>query len=146
MFIDTLTNKAYIKNDLINDFEEVSLEGLKGDKGDTGTNGTDLTAIVEINPQIDAVYTLVLTDVGKIVTLNNSSPIAITIPTNEVVPFSIGTRIDFIQKGTGKVTFSGSGVIINSKGSNKSIAAQNVAVSLIKEDTDTWYLIGDLIA
>jgi hypothetical protein len=35
---------------------------------------------------------------------------------------------------------------IKSKLSNKSISAQYVGVTLIKELTDTWYLIGDLIA
>jgi len=78
--------------------------------------------------------------------LTNASPIAVTIPTNAVVAFPVGTRMDLIQGGAGKVTFSGAGVTIKSKADNKSISAQNVAVSLIKEDTDVWYLIGELIA
>jgi hypothetical protein len=121
------------------------VEGAVGTTGTQGTTGADLTSIVVINAQSEQNYQLVINDVGKLITLNNSAPIAVTIPTNAVVEFLIGTRIDFLQKGEGKVTFSGSGVIINSKGNNKSIGAQNVAVSLIKEDTDTWYLIGDLI-
>jgi hypothetical protein len=78
--------------------------------------------------------------------LSNASPIAVTIPINADVAFEIGARIDLIQKGAGKVTFSGAGVTINSKSSAKSIAGTNVAVTLIKEATDTWYLIGDLLA
>jgi len=124
---------------------------LPNDSAVTGTTIKDAletlkSNIVSINPQVGITYQLAIEDVGKLVTLNNASPIAVTIPTNLIVPFSIGTQIDFIQKGVGKVTFSGAGVTINSKGSNKSINGQNVAVSLIKEDTDTWYLIGDLIA
>ena len=80
------------------------------------------------------------------ITLTNSAAIAVTIPTNGVVPFLVGARIDLIQGGVGKVTFSGAGVTIKSKLSNKSISAQYVGVTLIKELTDTWYLIGDLIA
>jgi hypothetical protein len=120
--------------------------GPAGADGATGPAGADLTAIITINPQVNTTYQLALEDVGKLITLDNSSPITVTIPTNGVVPFLIGTTIDLIQKGTGKVTFSGVGATVKSKASNLSIGGQNVAVSLIKEDTDTWYLIGDLIS
>jgi hypothetical protein len=99
-----------------------------------------------INQQTGITYTLSLTDVGNLIVLTNAAPIAVTIPTEALVPFLMGITIDLIQGGAGKVTFSGAGVTIKSKASNKSIGAQNVAVSLIKESTDTWYLIGDLIA
>ena len=119
--------------------------GATGATGPTGPTGADSGAILSINAQIGTTYQLVITDVGKLITLTNASAIAVTIPTNAVVPFLVGTRIDLLQGGAGKVTFSGVGVTIKSKSSNKSIGAQNVAVSLIKEATDTWYLIGDLI-
>lgn len=100
-----------------------------------------------INPQTDTSYTVNLTDAGNIVTLNNASPITVTIPANSVTSFPVGARVDFIQKGTGKVTFVGAvGVTILSMSSNKSTAVQNVGVSIIKESTDSWYLIGNLIA
>ena len=102
-------------------------------------------SIISINPQVGTSYQLEITDAGKIVTLTNASPISVTIPTNLIVPFLIGTQIQLIQGGAGKVTFSGVGVTIKSKSSNKSIGAQNVAVALIQESIDTWYLIGDLI-
>ncbi len=98
-----------------------------------------------LNTQVNTTYTLVLEDLGKLVILDNPSPITVIVGKNENTPFTIGSRIDFIQKGIGKVTFIGdTGVTIKSKLNNKSISAQNVAVSLIKEDLDTWYLIGDL--
>jgi hypothetical protein len=103
-------------------------------------------AILSINAQIGTTYQLVITDAGKLIILTNALPIAVTIPTNAVVPFLIGTQIQLIQGGAGKVTFSGVGVTIKSKSSNKSIGAQNVTVALIQESIDVWNLIGDLIA
>ena len=107
---------------------------------------TDAKLTSAINAQTGTSYTLVLTDASKLITLSNASAIAMTIPTNASVAFPIGTQIDLCQIGAGKVTFSGSGVTIDSQGSNKSIAAQWVGISLIKTATDEWLLIGNLIA
>ena len=87
-----------------------------------------------------------MSDTGKLITLTSSSAITLTIPTNTSVAFPIGTQIDLSQMGDGKVTFAGSGVTINSKGGNKAIADKFVGVSLIKTDTNTWLLVGDLTA
>jgi hypothetical protein len=100
-----------------------------------------------INAQTGTTYTFVLSDAGKLVTLNNASAITVTIPLNSSVAFPIGTHIDCMQLGAGKVTFSPtSGVTLNSKSSNKSIGAQYVGVTLVKINTDTWVLFGDLVA
>jgi len=123
-------------------------EDIYLDKGGTNeVSAAEIKALkyIAINSQVDTTYQLVLEDVCKLITLTNASPIAVTIPTNAVVAFPIGTQISLVQGGVGKVTFSGA-VTIKSKASNKSIAAQNVVVSLIQESIDVWYLIGDLIA
>ncbi|MBU1449238.1 hypothetical protein KKF45_05330 [Patescibacteria group bacterium] len=112
----------------------------------TNKTFTDAKFTTTINAQIGITYTLVLTDNAKLITLGNAAAIAVTIPTNASVAFPIGSQIDLVQILAGKVTFSGIGVTINSKGGNKSIAAQWVGVSLIKTDTDTWLLLGELIA
>ena len=114
----------------------------------TLTNKTleDAKFTTSINAQTGTTYTLVLTDNSKLITLTNDAAITLTIPTNSSVAFPIGTQIDLIQMGVGKVTFAGAGVTINSKGGNKAIADKFVGVSLIKTDTDTWLLVGDLIA
>jgi hypothetical protein len=122
----------------------------KGDDGqvlelDSGLPAWKTKGVTPINAQTGD-YTLVLSDTGKLITLTSSSAITLTIPTNASVPFPIGTQIDLSQMGDGKVTFAGAGVTINSKGGNKSIADKFVGVSLIKTDTDTWLLVGDLIA
>lgn len=92
-------------------------------------------------------HTLVISDPGKTITVDSASDINITVPPNSDVPFSIGHRLDVIRIGTGNVTFvQGSGVTINSKNSNKKIAARYSGATLIKYDTNTWILIGDLTA
>lgn len=101
------------------------------------------------NDQTGTTYTFALTDNQKIVTATNASPQTYTVPPNsgaDSVAFPIGTRIDVIQLGDGKVTIAeGSDVIIKSYNNFKSIAAKYVGVTLLKIDTNTWVLIGNLI-
>jgi hypothetical protein len=79
--------------------------------------------------------------------MNVSSANNVTIPTNTEVPFLTGTQIAFIQVGSGQTTFAASpGVEILSKNSNKRISARYSPATLIKRDTNTWILIGDLTA
>jgi hypothetical protein len=99
-----------------------------------------------INTQTGTTYTLVLSDAGKLITLNNASPITLTVPTNATVAFATGTRIDLTQLGAGQVTVAGAGVTFNSKGAKLKITGQYSAATLIKIATDTWVLIGDLSA
>lgn len=92
-------------------------------------------------------YTLSLTDAGKTIKMDVSSSNTVTIPPNSSTPFIIGQRLDVIQTGTGQTSFvEGSGVTIQSKNSNKKIAARYSGATLIKLDTNTWILIGDLTA
>jgi hypothetical protein len=94
-----------------------------------------------------ASHTLALTDAGKTINMNVATANDLTIPLNASVPFAIGQRLDVIQTGAGQTTIvATSGVTINSKNSNKKIAARYSGATLIKLDTDTWILIGDLTA
>ena len=105
-----------------------------------------------INAQSGTTYTFALADGSSaggnpLVTASNSSAQTYTVPTNASVAFPVGTQIDVMGQGTGKVTIAAAGgVTINSKGGNLSISAQYVGVSLVKTATDTWTLLGDLIA
>ena len=123
----------------------------KNDAGST-TNWTALNAQRLINAQSGTTYTFVLADGSQyggnpLVTLGSASATTVTVPPNSSVAFPIGTQIDCVQQGAGKVTFAqGAGVTINSKGGNKSISAQYVGTSLVKTATDTWTLLGDLVA
>ena len=84
----------------------------------------------------------------------SSDAITITIPANSTTSFVKGQKIEFIRNGSGAVTFAGevttvgqpSPVTINSKFSNKKIAAQYSGAVITKKDTNTWLLLGDLTA
>lgn len=95
-----------------------------------------------INAQVGTAYTLALTDVGKLITLNNGSAIALTVPTNATVAFPIGTQIQLAQLGAGRVTVSGTGVVGTP---SLLFRAQYSMASLIKYGTDNWLLVGDLL-
>jgi beta-lactamase superfamily II metal-dependent hydrolase len=59
----------------------------------------------------------------------------------------VGQKIEIIRKGSGEVSIAGAvGVTINSKNMNKRIASQYSGAILVKDDTNTWILIGDLKA
>lgn len=99
-----------------------------------------------INTQSGTTYTLALTDAGNVIDCTNASAFTVTVPPNSSVAFAIGSQIEVMQGGAGKVTLAqGSGVTINSQAGNKSIAAQYVGVTLLKVATDTWRLMGNLI-
>lgn len=99
---------------------------------------------ISINTQ-NSSYTLVSSDAGKTIYLNNSLASTVTVPTNSSVSFPIGTKVDVIQAGTAQVTIVGdSGVTINSEGSKNKILAQWCGISLLKTQTDTWLMLGAL--
>jgi len=92
-------------------------------------------------------YTIAKTDAGKTLNVDSSSDVTITVPLNSSVPFIKGQKIEVVRNGSGNVTFQGAiGVTINSKFMNKKIAAQYSGAILVKIDTNTWLLIGDLTA
>ena len=76
------------------------------------------TAMIAINAQTGTTYTTVLADDGKLVTCDNASPIALTIPPASSVAYGIGTQINIMQLGAGQVTITaGAGVTLRSDGS-----------------------------
>lgn len=98
------------------------------------------------NAQTGTTYTLVLTDAGKMVSMNNASAITLTIPTNASVAFPVGTRIDLTQLGAGQVTVSPTGITLQSNGTKRKLTGQYSGGTLWKRATDTWMLYGDIAA
>lgn len=93
--------------------------------------------------------TFVLADLrNKLVTYNNASAIAVTIPLNSSVAFPTGTSINIAQTGAGQVTISGAaGVTIRSTGATATTPktrAQYSAITCVKIATDEWLCIGDI--
>ena len=107
----------------------------------------DVSTIVagrSINTQTGTSYTFVIGDRLKVVTLNNSGAITLTVPPNSSVAFAVGTSIDIIQLGSGQVTVAGgSGVTVNSTPTLK-LRAQYSVGSCLKIATYHWIFMGDL--
>ena len=91
-------------------------------------------------------YTLQLSDAGDIVEINSASANTVTIPTSSTSDFLIGTQITLVQYGAGQTTVAtGSvNVLLRSAGNATKIAAQYGGATLIKRDTDEWYLLGNI--
>ena len=129
---------------------------LKG--GTTGqvlskASGTDLDftwieqddTTLSFNAQTGTTYTLVIGDLGKLVTLSNASAITLTLPPSV---FSTGNSINIQQIGAGQVTLAqGSGVTITSTGATASapkLRAQYSAATIICTGSNTFTVVGDL--
>lgn len=114
------------------------------------TNGTTTSwgnpSDVSINAQVSTTYTFVAGDTGKLVTFDNVSPIAVTVPTNASVAYATGTQINIAQIGAGQVTIAGdTGVTVNAT-PGLNLRAQYSGATLVKTDTNSWLLLGDLSA
>ena len=105
------------------------------------------TAMIAINAQTGTTYTTVLADDGKLVTCDNASPIALTIPPASSVAYGIGTQINIMQLGAGQVTITaGAGVTLRSSGNKLKTKDQYSVATCAKIATDTWVVVGNLAA
>lgn len=87
-------------------------------------------------------HSIVATDAYRTV---RSTGAAITVTVDNVL--AVGQRIDFIQDGTGQITFTpGAGVTLNSKSNNRRTASQYSGVTLICVASGQYRLVGDLVA
>jgi hypothetical protein len=92
-----------------------------------------------------ASYTLVLSDADKLVETNVASANNLTVPLNSSVAFPTGTQILLAQYGAGQTTVVATGgVTIRSNGAKLKLNVQYSGATLIKIDTNEWYLFGDI--
>lgn len=121
---------------------------LTGTQTLTNKTLTDPVVTESVNAQTGTTYTTVLTDAKQMVTLSNASAITVTLPPNSSVAYAAGSKIDFIQKGAGQVTFAqGAGVTIRSTGATATapkLRAQYSAATAWYEGSDVWYIVGDI--
>jgi hypothetical protein len=121
---------------------------LTGTQTLTNKTLTDPVVTESVNAQTGTTYTTVLTDAKQMVTLSNASAITVTLPPNSSVAYTAGSKIDFIQKGAGQVTFAqGAGVTIRSTGSTAAspkLRTQYSAATAWYEGSDVWYIVGDI--
>ncbi len=107
--------------------------------------GVNDLAFGQFNAQTGTSYTLVLTDVAKVVSLTNAAAITLTVPTNASVAFPVGTQILLYQGGAGQVTISSSATI-RSQGTKLKLIGQFAVAGLLKVATDEWVAFGNLTA
>jgi hypothetical protein len=90
-------------------------------------------------------YTLVVNDNSRLIEANFSGSNNIIIPTNTAQAFPIGAQILISLYGAGQVTIvPDAGVTLRSSGGKTKITAQYGMATLIKRDTNEWYLAGDI--
>jgi len=132
----------------------------KGGSVTWGTIGGTLSSQTDLQTALDAKtnklittnrqtasYTLVAGDADKLVEMNVATANDLTIPLNSSVAFATGTQILLAQYGAGQTTIvATSGVTVNSNGAKLKLNVQYSGATLIKIDTDEWYLFGDIVA
>ena len=99
-----------------------------------------------INAQTGTTYSLVLSDSGKLVTLNNASGITMTFPTYASVGITVGAVVYFAQLGAGTVGFTGAAGVSVRTTPGLFLRTQYSTASAIKIATDEWLLSGDMTA
>lgn len=110
--------------------------------GVTSSIQDQLNARALLAPAVNAkttAYELVVGDRGEFITANGT--FSITIPD---ATFSAGDRVDFVNIGTGTITFLGSGLTLLSKDSKTTINKQYAGATVFFTNASTGILIGDL--
>jgi hypothetical protein len=128
-----------IFGDFISDYVTIN-----GDLDATG----NVVGHLAINAQTGTSYVLVLSDDGKMVTMENAASNVLYIPPESSVNFTIGTQIIVEQEGVGTTSISGGspalGVTVHSAAGLLSLSSQYSTCTLIKKASDTWVVAGDL--
>ena len=87
-------------------------------------------------------YTLALDDTVKVVSVDSSSAVTVTVPLDSEVAFPVGTLVNVYRAGAGEVDIVGAvGVTVRNVGS---ISEQFGEVSLRKRDVNEWVLVGQV--
>jgi len=138
-------NKKGIVCFVRNDAAGLPINQIQYFDGSNWRSASDSTPLLsKINT---ATYTITLDDAGRTILANSDTANEILVPANSTTPFVIGQRLDILRYGLGITSIAGAvGVTIQSKNSNKKIAARYSGATLIKIEENTWILVGDLIA
>jgi hypothetical protein len=108
--------------------------------------GGSSSSVLTISEQTGASYTLASSDHGTMIDMNSASAQTLTVPLNSSVALSTGFYVIIRQKGAGQVTVSPSGGVTVNPSSTLKTGGQYSIIVLIKVDTDTWAIGGDMSA
>ena len=109
--------------------------------GPTGPSGLKYSAIDSTSVISKTVST---SDTGHLIIMTNSSSITVTINSSSLA--ADGEKVDFVQFGTGQISFTPSGVNLYSVGTRRKTTTQYSPVSLIRITSTDYMLLGDLVA
>ena len=127
------------------DITAVNTAVTSGLTGGATSGAVDLSLLLNFNAQTGTTYTLVATDLNKLVTTSNASAVTVTIPPSV---FSAGQQINVQSIGVGLTSFAaGSGVTITSTGATAAaptLRARYSACTIICTASNTFTVIGDL--
>jgi hypothetical protein len=113
-----------------------------GELTDGNFDGTAILGFdASINDQTGTAYTLLASDNGKVVVLNNGSAVTVTVPSG----LGVGFNCSFVQKGAGQVSFDNDSgaTTINNRQSHTKINAQFGVASLVAYADNVFVLAGD---
>lgn len=110
--------------------------------GEQGPPGAGIPA--SCNAQTGTSYTFALSDNYGPVTASNTFAQTYTIPSNEDVPFPLGSFIDVYGINTGDVTLAIDDDTLLSIGGALTISAQNGHARIQKIAPTVWIISGDL--
>lgn len=121
--------------------------GATGGTGATGATGaTDLSHTWAVVTVTGTTHTPSVASIGTYFRCTDNAGCVVTIPTNSAEPFVTGSHIMYEQVGTVEISFQGdTGVQLNYQSTRLAqTAGVHAVVKLIKVDTNTWTLWGDL--
>lgn len=135
-----LVFKTYVSPTSVDSYLPLSGGTLSGNLvgGNTATSTISGFA-ANMNIQTGTSYTLLASDNGKIITLNNASAITLTVPA-----LFTGFNCMIVQLGAGEVTLTPSGTTISNRSSYTKTAGTNAIVSLIGISSTSYISAGDM--
>lgn len=91
-------------------------------------------------------YTLTPEDAGRIIEFSAATAVTVTIPTNTVAAFSLGSFVDLVQTGDGQITVAGATGVTLQSPSLMTTRARYSTIRVTQRSVDVWLLSGDLTA
>lgn len=135
---------TWIANDQ-GDITAVNTAVTSGLTGGATSGAVDLSLLLNFNAQTGTTYTLVASDLNKLVTTSNASAVTVTVPPSV---FSAGQQINVQSIGVGLTSFAqGAGVTITSTGATASapiLRARYSAATIICTASNTFTILGDV--
>lgn len=113
---------------------------LTGSLAGSGISSTFSGFSAALTTSTSTTYTLSATDNGKIITIDNVSSIAVTVPTG----LPNGFNCMFIQKGDGQITFSASGTVINNRSYYTKTAGKYAIATVVHLGGNVFITSGDM--